>query len=111
LIIGFYDGFFGPGTGTFLILFFTVLLKYDYVTANGNTKVVNLASNIAALLTFAFAMKIFYYLAIPAAVSGVLGNLTGSRLVVNRGSKIIRQIFLLALIILMIKVIWNILGN
>jgi uncharacterized membrane protein YfcA len=107
LVIGFYDGFFGPGTGTFLILFYTVLLKYDYITANANTKVVNLASNIAALVTFAFAGKVYYALAIPAAVFGIMGNLVGARLVVLRGNKIIRQIFFLALFLLMIRIIWN----
>jgi uncharacterized protein len=111
LIIGFYDGFFGPGTGTFLILFFTVILKYDYITANGNTKVVNLASNVAAVLTFAFAGSIYYSLAIPAAVFGILGNWVGSRLVIKRGNKIIRQIFMLALLLLMIKVVWNVFGK
>ncbi len=108
LSIGFYDGFFGPGTGTFLILIFTISLKYDYITANGNTKVVNLASNLAAVVTFAFSHSIFYKLAIPAAVCGILGNLIGSRLVVQVGNKLIRSIFVLALIFLMIRVIWNI---
>ncbi len=107
LFIGFYDGFFGPGTGTFLILFYTILLKYDYVMANANTKVVNLASNIAALVTFAFAGKIYYSLAIPAAVAGIMGNLAGSKLVVLRGNKLIRQIFIVALFLLMLRIIWN----
>jgi len=107
LIIGFYDGFFGPGTGTFLILFYTILLHYDFVTANANTKVVNLASNIAALVTFAAAGKIFYTLAIPAALFGIMGNLVGAKLVVHRGSKIIRPVFIIALSLLMIRIIWN----
>jgi uncharacterized membrane protein YfcA len=109
LVIGFYDGFFGPGTGTFLILFYTVFLHYDFVIANGNTKVVNLASNIAALVTFAAAGKIFYQIAIPAAVCGILGNLIGSKLVILRGSKLIRPVFILALTLLMLRVIWNLL--
>lgn len=108
-VIGFYDGFFGPGTGTFLILFYAILLKYDYITANGNTKVVNLASNFAALITFAFSGKILYQLAIPAACFGIMGNLAGSRLVVLRGNKLIRKIFIFALLLLMIRVVWNVL--
>jgi len=107
LIIGFYDGFFGPGTGTFLILFYALLLRYDYITANGNTKVVNLASNFAAVITFAASGKIYYALAIPAACFGIMGNLVGSKLVILRGNKLIRQIFILALALLMIKIIWN----
>ncbi len=111
LSIGFYDGFFGPGTGTFLILFFTLLLKYDFITANANTKVVNLASNIAAVITFAFAGRIYYPLAIPAAFCGILGNLCGSKLVILKGSPLIRQIFFFALAILLIRIIFNLFRN
>jgi uncharacterized membrane protein YfcA len=111
LVVGFYDGFFGPGTGTFLILFYTILLKYDFVIANGNTKVVNLASNIAALITFAAAGKVFYPLAIPAALCGISGNILGSKMVVLKGSKLIRPIFILALVLLMGRVIWNLLAK
>ncbi|HNX00403.1 MAG TPA: TSUP family transporter [Candidatus Cloacimonadota bacterium] len=106
-VIGFYDGFFGPGTGTFLILFFAALLKYDFVVANGNTKVVNLASNIAAVVTFLLAHKIVFALAIPAGVCGIAGNLAGSRMVVKKGSGIIRPIFIIALILLMGKIIYD----
>ncbi|MBM4404402.1 MAG: TSUP family transporter [Candidatus Cloacimonetes bacterium] len=105
--IGFYDGFFGPGTGTFLILIFALALHYDLVTANGNTKVVNFASNLAAVITFAIAGKIFYPLAIPAAACGIAGNLLGSRLVIRRGNTLIRKIFILALLLLFIRVLWN----
>lgn len=107
LVIGFYDGFFGPGTGTFLILIYSVLLHYDFVRANGNTKVVNLASNVAAVITFAIAGKIYYALAVPAAVFGIAGNLLGSKMVMLRGNKLIRQVFLLALVLLLGRVAWN----
>jgi uncharacterized membrane protein YfcA len=108
LMIGFYDGFFGPGTGTFLIIVYTLLLKYDFVTANANTKLVNLASNLAAVFTFAFTGNIYYKLAIPAAIFGVTGNLIGSKMVILRGNKLIREIFFLVLFLLMARVIWNI---
>jgi uncharacterized membrane protein YfcA len=108
-LIGFYDGFFGPGTGTFLILFYTLLLKYDFVTANANTKVVNLASNIAAMLTFIINGKVVYAIGIPAAAAGIAGNLLGAKLVIKRGSKIIRPIFILALLLLLIKIIYDLL--
>jgi uncharacterized protein len=108
LVVGFYDGFFGPGTGTFLILFFTFLLKYDYIIANGNTKIVNLASNLAAVITFAASGSILYKLAIPAACCGILGNLAGSKLVILRGNNLIRRIFLLALVLLMARIVWNV---
>ncbi|MCB5259189.1 MAG: TSUP family transporter [Candidatus Cloacimonetes bacterium] len=108
-VIGFYDGFFGPGTGTFLIIIYSVLLHYDFVRANGNTKVVNLASNVAALLTFAKAGVIFFPIAIPGAVCGIAGNLIGSKMVILRGNRFIKQVFILALMLLLGRVIYNIL--
>jgi len=107
LLIGFYDGFFGPGTGTFLILFYTLALKYDFVTANANTKVVNLASNVAALAAFIINGKIIYAIGIPAAAAGIAGNLLGAKLVIKRGSSIIRPIFILALALLFIKIVYD----
>ncbi|HPF08957.1 MAG: TSUP family transporter [Candidatus Cloacimonetes bacterium] len=108
LVVGFYDGFFGPGTGTFLILIYSALLHYQFTRANGNTKVVNLASNVAALLTFAVAGKIYYPIAIPAALCGIAGNLIGSKMVILRGNKLIKQVFILALILLLGRVLYNV---
>ena len=104
---GFYDGFFGPGTGSFLLVFYILGLKYDLVKANGNTKVVNLASNIAALATFLLHGKVVLALGVPALFFGIGGNLLGARLVVSRGSRVIRPIFLLGLTLLMVKVLSN----
>lgn len=111
LVIGFYDGFFGPGTGTFLILFFAVMLKYDFVVANGNTKVVNLASNIAATAAFLIAHKVIFMLAIPAGLCGIAGNLAGSKLVVKKGSGIIRPVFIIALVLLFSKILYDLLTH
>ena len=109
LVIGFYDGFFGPGTGTFLILIYTLVLKYDFVTANANAKLVNLASNFDALIGFIIAGKVLYAVAIPAAFCGIAGNLLGSSLVLKRGNKLIRIIFILVLVLLMLKILADIL--
>ena len=106
--IGFYDGFFGPGTGSFLILFNALALKYDLATANGNTKVVNLASNIAAVTTFIIGGKVIFLIGIPAAVAGVLGNILGARIAITKGAKVIRPVFIFALALLMIKILWDI---
>lgn len=106
-VIGFYDGFFGPGTGSFLILFYTLMLKYDFVTANANTKVVNLASNVAAVITFMAHGKVIYALGIPAAVCGIAGNLLGARMVINKGAKVIRPIFIFVLLLLLAKIIYD----
>jgi len=106
--IGFYDGFFGPGTGTFLIFIFVLVMKYDLIVANGNTKVVNLASNMAAVITFIIHGKIIFLIGIPAAIMGILGNYFGSRYVVKNGNKLIRPMFLFVFILLFIKIIWDI---
>ncbi len=111
MFIGFYDGFFGPGTGTFLVLFYTMVLKYDFVTANANTKVVNLASNIAAMAAFIINGKIVYAIGIPAAFAGIAGNLLGAKLVIAKGSRIIRPIFILALALLFAKISYDLLSR
>lgn len=107
LLIGFWDGFFGPGTGTFLILVYALLLRYDFVVANGNTKVVNLASNLAALTAFLIAGKVYFPIAVPAAVFGIAGNMIGSKLVVRNGNCLIKPIFILALALLLGRIVWD----
>lgn len=104
LAIGFYDGFFGPGTGTFLILFYAVALRYDLITANANTKVVNLASNAAALAAFMAGGKVVYAIGLPAAACGIAGNLVGARLVVKNGNRAIRPVFLGVMVLLFAKI-------
>jgi uncharacterized protein len=105
--IGFYDGFFGPGTGTFLILAYTGILGLNLTTASGNAKVVNLASNIAALIAFAYGNKVSYSIGIPAALFGILGNWIGSGLAVKNGQKVIRPVFIGAIILLFIKICYD----
>jgi len=105
LVIGFYDGFFGPGTGTFLIFVFAVFLRFDLVTANGNAKIINWSSNIGSLVTFIASGHVVYALAIPAAVFGIAGNVIGSTLAIKIGAKIIRPILVVVLCILLFSVI------
>lgn len=107
LALGMYDGFFGPGTGTFLILAFTALLGFDFRTACGNTKVVNLSSNVAALATFVAAGKVQYPVAVPAAFCSVAGHWVGSGLVIRRGAKFIRGMMLAVLVLLFTKIAWD----
>jgi uncharacterized membrane protein YfcA len=106
-IIGAYDGFFGPGTGTFLILVYTSLIGFNLATASGNTKVVNLASNIGALITFIVMGKVVYAIGIPAAITGILGNWIGAGLAVKRGAKIIRPVFIFVVILLFLKLLYD----
>jgi len=107
LIIGTYDGFYGPGTGSFLLLIFTGLAKMDIRTASGNTKVVNLASNIAALVTFIINGRIVFLLGLTAAIFSIAGHYIGAGLVIKSGIKVIKPIILIVLVLLFVKVIWG----
>ncbi|KPU46225.1 hypothetical protein OXPF_01440 [Oxobacter pfennigii] len=104
LIIGAYDGFFGPGTGTFLILTYTGLMGFSMTMAAGNAKLVNLASNIAALFTFLAGGKIMFLVGIPAAFFGILGHWIGSGLALKNGSKIIKPVLVVVFILLFVKI-------
>lgn len=104
-IIGAYDGFYGPGTGTFLILIYTGLAKMDVRIASGNTKLVNLSSNVAAMVTFILSGKVLFLLGITAALFSIAGNYIGSGLVLKNGHKIIRPIILVVITLLFIKII------
>lgn len=108
LIIGAYDGFFGPGTGTFLILAYTGLIGFSLVKASGNAKIVNLASNISALATFAAHGKIVYMIGIPAIIFGIAGNWIGSGLALKNGARIIKPIFIGVLLLLFGTVAYDI---
>lgn len=103
--IGAYDGFFGPGTGTFLILVYTGVIGFNLITASGNAKVVNLASNIAALITFIIGGKVNFLIGIPAALFGIMGNWLGSGLAIKNGAKVIRPVFMGVLVLLFATII------
>ncbi|HWT26987.1 MAG TPA: TSUP family transporter [Mobilitalea sp.] len=104
---GAYDGFYGPGTGSFLILIYTGLAKMDVKIAAGNTKLVNLSSNIAALATFIINGKIVFLLGIAAAVFSIAGHYIGAGMVMKNGQKVIKPIILTVLALLFIKVIFS----
>ncbi|MBR1561358.1 MAG: TSUP family transporter [Clostridia bacterium] len=103
LVIGFYDGFFGPGTGTFLILLFTNLLGMDMVTASATCKPVNLTSNIAALVTRVAAGDVVFALALPAVCCSVTGGWIGAKLALTRGARFIRWVMLAVLALLTVR--------
>ena len=109
LIIGWYDGFFGPGAGTFLLLAFVGILKLDAVTASGNAKIVNFCSNIGALTVFIMAGTVNYALALPGAAFAILGNIIGARLTIKNGAKIIKPVMLVVVLILMITIVRDLL--
>lgn len=107
LVIGGYDGFFGPGAGTFLMLAFTGLCRFDLLTASGNTKVANSASNLASLVTFALAGKVMWSVGIPAALCGIAGNYVGSGLALKGGAKVIRPMFFVVLALLLARLLYT----
>ena len=107
LVIGAYDGFFGPGAGTFLMLAFTGLCRFDLLTASGNTKVANSASNLASLVTFALAGKVLWAVGIPAALCGIAGNYVGSSLALRGGARIIRPMFFVVLTLLVVRLVYD----
>lgn len=108
LLIGFYDGMVGPGTGTFAIIAFSILMKYDLKTASGNAKILNLASNYASLITYALSGNILWTVAVPAAVCNVLGSYFGSGMALKKGAAFIRPMILVVMILLMIKIVSDI---
>jgi uncharacterized membrane protein YfcA len=107
LIIGAYDGFFGPGTGTFLILLYTGLVKLDPRTASGNAKFVNMASNLGALAVFLARGRVILPLGACAGLFSILGSYLGSGLAIKKGAKIIRGFVLAVLALLFLRMIWE----
>lgn len=110
-VLGLYDGFFGPGAGTFLILAFTALTGFDLVTASGNAKIVNLCSNLAAFVTFATSGQILWTVGLPAALFSILGHFTGSTLALAKGVKVIRPMFFVVLLLLLIRIVSDLLAG
>lgn len=109
LIIGVYDGYYGPGTGTFLMIVFIRLAKLDTRTAAGCTKVVNLSSNIGGILSAWRAGYIFWGLGLMTSAASILGHYLGSGLAIKNGSKIVRPTIIIVLILLTVKVLTELL--
>ncbi|WP_027094098.1 sulfite exporter TauE/SafE family protein [Cohnella thermotolerans] len=106
--LGFYDGFFGPGTGSFLIFVF-LALGFDFVTAAGNAKVLNFASNLASLATFVSFGLVHYRYGLPMGAAMIAGSLAGSRLAIRKGSSYVRPLFLAICGLLIGKQLWDLL--
>lgn len=94
LLIGFYDGFIGPGTGSFLVLAFIGLLGHDFLHASAHAKMVNLATNVASIIYFSSTGHIVFELAIPMALCNMAGGFIGTRFALLRGNTFIRMFFL-----------------
>jgi len=102
--IGFYDGFFGPGTGSMLIVVFVLLFGDTMTRASGNAKVVNLASNLAALALFASRGVVLWRIALPMALANAAGAFIGARLAVKKGDRFVRVVVLVVVAALVVKI-------
>lgn len=106
-LIGFYDGFFGPGTGSFLIFVFIRFFGLDFLRASVSAKIVNAATNLAALLYFGFKGHIFWWQGMAMAGFNIGGSWVGSNLALHHGAAFVRRIFLAIACILIIKFAWD----
>ena len=104
-LVGIYDGFYGPGTGTFLIIAFTVFAKLDIRTSNAQAKVINLTTNITSLVIFLINGQALIPLGLAAAACNMAGNYVGAGLAMTKGSKITRPVIVLVLGLLFLKVL------
>ncbi len=103
-VIGMYDGYYGPGTGTFLMILFIRLAKLDTRHAAGGTKVLNLASNVAGVLTALSAGYVYVGVGLIASLASIAGHYIGAGLAIKNGSKIVRPAIITVLILLTVKV-------
>jgi uncharacterized membrane protein YfcA len=101
--IGFYDGFFGPGTGSFLMFMFVRFFGFDFLGASAAAKVVNVACNLSALLWFGYSGHLMWQLGLVMAACGVCGSLVGTRLALKHGSGFVRKLFLVVVTLLIVK--------
>ncbi len=106
-VIGFYDGFFGPGTGAFLIFVFVRFFGYDFLHASANSKLVNATTNVAALLFFLPTGAILWATAVVMAVGNIVGATLGTRLAFLKGSGFVRQFFLILLVGMIVRMGWT----
>ncbi len=107
-IVGLYDGFIGPGTGSFLVVAFIALMGFDFLHASANAKMVNLATNFGSICLFMLKGKIIWAIAIPMAVSNALGGLLGAKLAINKGNSFIRIFFLVVVVGTLIRFAYDV---
>jgi uncharacterized protein len=107
LVLGFYDGFLGPGTGTFWTMAFVLALGFNLTRATAYTKVMNLASNLSSLIFFLIAGKIYFIAGLAMGAGQMLGARLGAGLVIKRGTKLIRPIFISMVLLLIVKLLYS----
>lgn len=110
LSLGFYDGFFGPGTGSFLIFGLIGIFSFDFTRAGGNAKFLNFVSNIASLGMFALRGQINYKVGIPVALFMIIGARLGTKVALNKGAKLIKPIFVTMSLAVATKMLYGMIG-
>ncbi|HEY1092509.1 MAG TPA: TSUP family transporter [Burkholderiaceae bacterium] len=103
IVMGFYDGFFGPGTGSFLVFMFVRVLGFDFLHASASAKLINTATNAAALILFGLKGNVWWHVAAVMAVANVCGSVAGARLALARGAGFVRLMFVLIVSALIVK--------
>jgi uncharacterized membrane protein YfcA len=103
LVLGFYDGFFGPGTGSFFVFLFVRVLGYDFLHASAAAKLLNTATNLAALILFAFKGHVWWQYALALAAANVVGSLLGTHLALKHGASFVRGVFIFVVSALILK--------
>jgi hypothetical protein len=104
VVIGFYDGIFGPGTGSFLMLILVASLGYAFITASAIAKVVNVATNVGAIMVFGINGAVIWQIGIILGVANISGAVIGARLAIKSGSTLVRKVFLFVTVALIVKV-------
>ena len=107
LLIGFYDGFFGPGAGSFFVFAYVRLLGYDFLNASASSKLMNTATNFSALVLFTLQGHVWWHLAVPMALANVIGSLIGTRLALKHGAGFVRYAFLAVVSALILKTAYD----
>jgi uncharacterized membrane protein YfcA len=104
VVIGFYDGIFGPGTGSFLMLILVASLGYAFITASAIAKVVNVATNVGAIMVFGINGAVIWQIGIILGIANIAGAIIGARLAIKGGSTLVRKVFLFVTVALIVKV-------
>ena len=106
-LVGFYDGFFGPGTGSFFVFLLVRVAGYDFLHASASAKLLNTASNLAALVLFAWTGHVWWHLVLAMALSNMVGSLAGTHLALKHGTGFVRIVFMLVVAVLIAKTSWD----
>ena len=106
-LVGFYDGFFGPGTGSFFVFLLVRVAGYDFLHASASAKLLNTASNLAALVLFAWKGHVWWHLVLAMALSNMAGSLAGTHLALKHGTGFVRVVFMVVVAALIAKTSWD----